>query len=389
MDKDMDRENKTTFIIGAGASTEFNFPISSGLVEKIRDCLENVVGQILAEHGTFTHNEREIRSFSEFLKKNGDANIIHKCIKYLSLKRDASGNVTNQLDKNELNKYISAARTINNKLITGTTSIDTYLGWNDTTDYEVLISKIAITAIIRNCEYNSSIYENHNRKIDFRSQALSNSYLVQIYAKLNRMCNLKPEQIFKNKNFIIFNYDLCFEQLFFKYLRQNRSKSAIEAYQIIKSANIIHPHGTSNDFELSADGETNFGNINIDYNNCASFINHSRSNIKLHTELELNMEKKKQLEEMIYEANSVFILGFGYHPDNLQILSPSKNYKQIPNRKLIANIFGMKETGAISTLQKLGSIANGADIFPLDRYITRDINYSVSDVISEYESEIV
>lgn len=373
----MNLSDETTFVIGAGASTDFDFPTSDKLVERILLCLENVITKIIARYGK-SFDQKKNQFADNFIEGHQDAKLIYYSIIYLS--KNENEHQDKNIDVNLLNKYLDAANSIKERLGTLSTSIDEYLGRKQITEYELILSKISISSIIKNHEYNSILYENYNKKIAYGSKEINRTYLFKLFKIFSQR---EAEDIFKNRNFIIFNYDLCFEQLFFKFLQKNKGLDAKSAFSLIKSANIIHPYGTTIEFDIDHSNETNFGNIHSD-NDYDSFIERARNNIKLHTDIQMNEKVKDKIECAIYQSKTVAFLGFGYHPDNLRLLSTNKDFKPIPNRKIIANFFKVSETNIRVHKERLGSIAHLGEIYPVDERISRDRDFTASDLIDEY-----
>ena len=373
-------DNQTTFIIGAGASNEFEFPVSNELVTRISLCLKNVVSKLKSELPNRPYQPQDDVPFHRFIDANMDAKIIYNCIRVMSCNENPDGSRANTINYKKLFDYIKVADSINDKIETLTSTIDEFLGRRETTPDEKIISKIAISSIIRYCEQNSVLFENHNKKIPYGISQLNSTYLFKLYRILSQN---GVDEIFTNRNFIIFNYDLCFEQLFFKFIQKAGGRSAQEAFDLISKANIIHPYGTACEFVLDPSGETSFGMLDgsINYD---QFIERASYDLRLHTDVEINHELKNNIERAVYEAKTLVILGFGYHRDNLKLLSTSKEFKKIPKRRVIANFYKMSETNIRVIKERLGSIAYFGEIHPADDRISNDKNLSASQLIDEY-----
>jgi len=278
---------KTLFILGAGASQEAGLPVGTKLADYISVLLEanNTAGP--TDPG---HPGQQLLSllYQKFpLPDNG---------------------------------YDRAAQ-----IITGgvrfAKSIDDFLDRHSDKEHVQRVGKAAIVKSILDAE-NQSFFKNN----PFKSRAMQNELDKTWYMRFFRMLgsDIKAQnasQIFDNVAFIVFNYDRCLEYFLENALQLVYNIARDDAQSIIDDLNIIHPYGLVANLPRRQAGVP-FGAASADY---AALSN----NVKIYTEQYGAADVMNAIEEAMFKAEQIAFLGFGYHEQNLHLLTPAN---QLPSK---------------------------------------------------------
>jgi hypothetical protein len=249
---------ETVFILGAGASRPYEYPVGSELRKKI-------------------------------------------CIK---LKADF---LDNEIDSNEvyITQFMDAYAHSN------VYSIDKFLTNNPNFEY---IGKKAVVYYILESEVKSNFpYQLKSSKLDWFSE------LYNIMT--NEMLGADSyNQFLNNKvSFIIFNYDRMLEAFLFDSLRNNYKHIPFNKIsEIIKKISVIHVYGKI--VNLPWEGSTESAQYKkVDYQNHEVLDNYIENIRVIYDERNEDtiIEKAKSILE---KAERIFFLGFGYAKENLQLL---------------------------------------------------------------------
>lgn len=251
-------KEETVFILGAGASRPYGYPVGSELRKKI-------------------------------------------CIK---LKADF---LDNEIDKNEV--YITEF--MNAFARSNVYSIDKFLANNPRYEY---IGKKAIVYYILESEVNSNLpYQLNNSKFDWFSE------LYNIMT--NEMLGADSyNQFLNNKvSFITFNYDRMLEEFLFDSLRSNYKHIHFNKIsEIIRKISILHVYGKIDKLRWEGSTESTLYK-NVDYKNSEVLDNYIE-NIKVIYDERNEDTVFKKAKNILEKAERIFFLGFGYAKENLQIL---------------------------------------------------------------------
>lgn len=253
----------TLFILGAGASCPYNYP--SGKELRRRICLD------------FVDNYRN----------------------YIIDYQDGNDSV---------NDYINQLKDFTTRFLESSTkSIDLFLARNPRL---VGFGKYAIALEILKAELDSNFSDTMDKpELDWYSY---------LYDKLtNTLLDKDDFEISKNNvSFITFNYDRSIEQFLFRSLFNSfEGIKEPDAASEIKKVPIIHIFGKVAPLPWEADLNTIAYKSEISDSN----IQIACKNIRVIDEgLEDNVFVKSR--ELISVADKIFFLGFGYRPENMQIL---------------------------------------------------------------------
>ncbi len=135
-------------------------------------------------------------------------------------------------------------------------------------------------------------------------------------------------EIFDNVSFVIFNYDRCVEFFLEHALPQLYGISKGDAKAILAELDFIHPYGV-------IDPSVPFGSPTGNYVELAA-------GIKTYTEQIGDADLRNILSTKVPDADHIVFLGFAYHDQNMELLTPQK---PIPaSHRIFGTAYGMSES---------------------------------------------
>jgi hypothetical protein len=307
----------TTFIIGAGGSFDFGFPLG----DKLRDCITDLLK--INDPNISTNFSDPV--LAPLLRD--------KAVQEAGLKAWPT----------RLAAYRRAASII----IAGlpfARSIDTLLdGLRDDPDVEFL-AKLAIATVILRAEHNSPLTAkvvhaaNADQIVAQRLKRLTSSWhaeLGQILYEGHTRHTL--EEIFQRASFVIFNYDRCIEEFLTTSLMRRFAVDRARALAAVAKCRIVHPYGQVGGYFPDEPGHVPFGACEIEN------LLPVASGIKTFTE---SMEEATgdEVKDAIARAETLVFMGFGWLPQNMELLTA--NGRVTHAAKVFATALGM-EVGEI------------------------------------------
>jgi hypothetical protein len=139
--------------------------------------------------------------------------------------------------------------------------------------------------------------------------------------------------IFYRITFISFNYDRCLELFLFEALRQSYGIDPKRGSDICNTAKIFHPYGVVG--TLPHENKTTpvpFGNESE--NNYLEMA----GRIRTYTEEIADYNQLDDIKNVVSNAELIVFLGFGFHTQNLDILTSGEPGKQ---KEILATVMGM------------------------------------------------
>jgi hypothetical protein len=293
--------SKTVFVVGAGASTDFGFPVGNGLKGDIAVVIR-------------PHNEPLWPpDFAEATVKRA-----------LTLHWQNEGVAPEQWDA-ELRQYIASA-TDYLRVFTVTPSIDKYIDlWRDNRR-TVLLGKIAIASCILGRERKSKLFtggRNNDVGPFEKFSGTAGSWIHKLALFLGS--DINPNNImnyFKNMSFITFNYDRCIEQFFYYYVHTYLSRlEPHDAEALLEELKVLHVYGSlsKNPRDIAGGG---FGSEPT-----AHRLLESAQSIRTFTETNDDSAFELEVKNRISEAETLVFLGFAFTKDNLSILEANERHK--------------------------------------------------------------
>jgi len=251
-------KKNTVFVLGAGASCPFGFPIGKELVRIIIQNLtsRNLLRQILSNHG---FDEDKINDFGKALLGAQPA------------------------------------------------SIDTFL--EHRLDFEK-IGKEAIAGSLLPFEcwsgFDKMLLNNHK------------NWYRYLFNRLNTSFETFDNN---NLSVITFNYDRSFEHYLFTVLKNTYNKSDEECAEKLKSIPVVHVHGSlgSLTWQESSLRLVRYG-VWSDERNRGLAVGRGGENIIIVHEANKETSEFQKAHELLSQADCVYFLGFGFNKDNARRL---------------------------------------------------------------------
>jgi hypothetical protein len=267
---------QTLFVVGAGASAEFDLPVGRELARQIGEMMD-----IRYEFG-----DRSIGT--------GDTSLY--------------GMLTQQM-RRSVHEYQQAAWLIRDGIALAQ-SIDDFIDLHRNNPFVVHYGKAALAKAILKAERNSRLFvDRHNENAVFNPAQIADTWLVRFVHMVGRGVPRENVcEIFDRVSFIVFNYDRCIEYFLQNALRLLYGIREDEAYDIVANLHIIHPYGVV--------GNAPFGNGRADYAALAE-------QVKTYTEQMTNGNILKAVRDEVERAQCIVFFGFAYHSQNLLMLKPA------------------------------------------------------------------
>lgn len=335
--------SKTLFIVGAGASKEVGIPIGTELVERIARLL---------------YFEIDLGGLQK-----GDHQFFN--------------NIRRSLGNDETNRHLKAARQISEGLGLAN-SIDSYI---DTHQHNSKISfwgKTAIIHTILQAERKSALFidkMSSRDTIDFKN--LEGTWYVQFFKILMEQVPLNNlESLFNNIAIVCFNYDRCIQHFLICAVSSHYSIHYEKSRELVESLQILHPYGSVGKLPIAG---SNNEQIEFGQNNNVEIARLSES-IKTYTEQIEDNELLKKVREEVKKAETIVFLGFGFHPQNMNLLKPERNSNA---RQIYATAKGISNSDKAVIENQIRSVVNTNSYNQLLKIQVRN-DLSCAELFPEY-----
>ena len=275
------RKQNTVFILGAGASVPYGFPTSKGLRKDIIDNFS--------------------RRYSPFIPQ-GDA---HKD----SVKRNQITHV------NEFKRYFNLSSIF---------SIDYFIARNPRF---IDFGKDAIILHLLEFKKNSK-FRQHTKIEHSDWYSFLYNYMISEARSANSFSKISNNHL----SFLTFNYDRSLEHFLIESLShsfENIHEDDIE--QILLNNSIYHIYGSISDLPSKNSKGLEYGG-NVDFKELSIL---QQNILTIGDKFKINDD----ILDIIYEADRIFFLGFGFDKINLINLRISQNLR--PNQKIYATVYGL------------------------------------------------
>ncbi|OSI26580.1 hypothetical protein [Bradyrhizobium canariense] len=273
-------KQNVVFVIGAGASREYDFPLGSHLKDEIAS----------ATRFRFDHGTSRLSSGSPELLDH--------------IRRHVAG------DLSRSNDYTKAANVLAGA-IPSFISIDEALHYVSESPEAVEVGKIAIVEQILKAERGSALAFDTRTG---RPGQLPDGWIAEFFSMAIAGVQRKElHSIFEHVTFINFNYDRAIEQYLYWALQERASAGANEAKEIVDGLNMLRPYGSIGRFSPNYGDQFAFGTT-------AHFDPFSRLDaLGTYTD-QKPMHDLKAMSAALLDAKMILILGFGYHPSNVDVI---------------------------------------------------------------------
>jgi hypothetical protein len=276
--------SKVVFVVGAGASVDYGFPLGTSLVAEIRDLLYDFVDPHSLREGPLARD----------------------------LMRPPAG---------MSDEWPAAARAMHVAL-SAADSIDQFLYTRRSSPKIIQLGKMAIIERILRKERDSALARIQSPEVHLSHQAVHqvrDTWLGKFFRLVCR--DRAPDEMcdaFGGVTFVTFNYDRCIELYLFHGLRLLMHLDEVSTNEILGRLPIFHAYGSLGD--LPASGRSSrpvaFGADQVRLGEAAKGIKTFRED---------GVEKGSDIpaiQEAIAQADRIVFLGFGYHPQNMKLLFP-------------------------------------------------------------------
>jgi hypothetical protein len=269
---------KTLFVVGAGASTDFNLPIGTKLTRRI----EALIRDELESPGILT-------ATAKYMSDGGN---------YVAAMRDLAGGLL-------------AAR-----------SIDRFIDSRKGRPLVEAFGKCGIASALSYAEQNSTLavgepigelaWSEAHAIVD----ASRSSWIAGLFALLVE--GVSPEDsgsVFEDVSFVTFNYDRCIEhylQLAFQHMQDQTAEAARD---LVKQIGVEHVYGSLGPLP----GLEEPGRASVPFGGGNEYLAFAAGEIRTFTET-IDERIVQRVREQISKAEVVVFLGFGFDPLNVSLL---------------------------------------------------------------------
>ncbi|BCJ90820.1 hypothetical protein IZ6_15550 [Terrihabitans soli] len=289
----------TVIVVGAGASAEYGMPTGDGLKKRIRE---------------------EVRfGFDNGRTVSGCDVLFHSLWMKFS---------------NVIQKYVIGGNDLS-KAIDSFVSIDEALHFFASRSEIVTIGKMAIAKSVLAAERQSSLYDPSDWIIEGSFRDFRSGWLTQLLAvALSGARQDAIEDIFSNVTIINFNYDRVIEQYIYQALQHHVGITEDRAIETLRRLRVLRPYGSIGYLNWQSPEGIPFGHEPIP---CPVLMS---KNIQTYTEQKRDDGLSSAISEAIIKAELTVVLGFGFHPQNMQILVPTARSSR---NALFATVYGLDE----------------------------------------------
>ncbi|WP_156360063.1 hypothetical protein [Sphingomonas sp. Leaf10] len=284
---------KTVFVLGAGASAELKLPVGETLKSWIADALALDAG-------------RRIGAFSDE----------HVETAVLSYVYEEERNMQPQVYR----EYEQAA-TVISKALPFALSIDQYLDSQRANPVIVNLGKIGIASSILKAERQSIIgnplrqavrLQGGESRLPAEVRQTWHLKLVQLLTAGKAKEDL--DSLFNDVAFIVFNYDRCLEHYLTLALSRYYGTEANAMSQVLSRLEIVHPYGQVGNMPWQGGTTVPFGGEAE-----GQLRNVARSLLTFTESAQSGVTE--QVKSLIETAETVVFMGFGYLPQNVELLT--------------------------------------------------------------------
>lgn len=273
-----------TFVVGAGASAEFNLPVGSELVKEIASALSFDID----EFGS-------VRSYAD--------EILFKAIRQ-------------SLGQEKSNSAYSAASSIRKNMGLAP-SIDNFLEARKSDLNLIEVGKLAIARTLLRAEKRSTLAfdeTNHYNRLEFST--MQENWLKVLFRILVEGRDYRGFlECLSRLSFVVFNYDRVIERFLFLATESYFEVESAKVADDLKSRlNIVHPYGVLGSLQSQVIG-SGFGRADDPFS-----LTHSANQLRTFSEGVADGTVKAMISDFIAKSEAVFFLGFAFHPINVKLL---------------------------------------------------------------------
>ncbi len=304
-------EKKTTLVVGAGASREYDLPIGEGLKERIAASLKTI-GQRSDDSLRVVHHDR------------GSDEVLVTAIERVGdpRRREWKGHAQMMWEG-----------------ILQASSIDRYLHLHRADEMRVKIGKLAIARAILVAEQKSYLGQKKIDPLAIKEKVKGPNWLNELLMRLQEDTSLdRMEEMFSNLTIITFNYDRTIEHYLYHAIRDLTGLTPSQAAQIMSHLVIIHPYGKIGRLPWQPDDGTPALPYGHHERLEAADVIAAGDRLKTFTEAVDYETVTHSLHNAISQCDTLVFLGFAFLKQNIELLRPSDPSNV---RRVEATRFGM------------------------------------------------
>ncbi|MDJ0278681.1 hypothetical protein QLH51_17955 [Sphingomonas sp. 2R-10] len=293
----------TTFVIGAGASAELDFPTGPGLLRDISELLQ---------------------FGSQFDHVNGSSAALDIGLAYARL--------TGQSRINPSDPFYDAAARVRSAADIAR-SIDNVIDQNDDDPLVEMVGKLAIAYRLLTAEAESKLSEAPEQPGIFDLQNLRDTWLLPLGQMLTTdIRKSRVESIFDQLTIITFNYDRSIEAYLPTLLVAAYGLDHADAVAISQRVRIFHPYGQVGrlSWDLGVDGGIPYGWVARDR------LELIAPQLRTFTEQLADGDELTAMRNAVQQAEHLVFLGFGFHRQNMRLLAPDMDAQ---STKIIGSLY--------------------------------------------------
>jgi len=297
-------QEKTTIVLGAGASAEARLPTGAQLKKMIAASL------------TFTYKRGHVTSGDEIM--------------FQTLQQEPN-----------IDECVRAAERIR-KALPQAPSIDEFIDNHRGNAAIERCGKLAIVRSILQAEKQSSLFVNPSnfyKELNFSS--VEDTWFNIFWQRITANCQADQlEKRFSSIVFIVFNYDRCLEHYLYRSIQNYYGLSSDAAGNLVSSIKIYHPYGTVGSLPWSSDQpKVEFGAEPI-----VGQLGDLAEQIRTFTEgTDPQMSEVLAIRNHVAEADKLLFLGFAYHQQNIKLLKSEEKFRSNSNSRCWGTAYGISD----------------------------------------------
>lgn len=284
----------TVFVVGAGASAEYDIAVGDRLKFKIADLLDFYFDGHSLSRGDY--------QVAEHLKRHCQA---------------ATG--IYQMSQ----EHFKSARLIS-QAMPHALSIDNFIDAHRGNESVALCAKLGIVKSILLEEGQSRIagLKEDFKPFDFASVA--DTWITRLFQMLSEsVSRADVAQVFDNLTLVVFNYDRCIEAYIPRALAEYYDLQLAEVSQLMTKLTIIHPYGVAGGLNAQGRLTVPFGSTDVN-------ILDTSLGIRTFSEGVEDPATTAAITHALNIAHTLVFLGFSFHPLNMKLLeAPTNNLRRI------------------------------------------------------------
>ena len=284
----------TVFVVGAGASAEYEIAVGDTLKFKIADLLD-----FYFEGHQLTRGDYQI---SEWLKRYNQS---------------TGGRY--QMSQ----EHFRSARLIS-QAMPHALSIDNFIDAHRGDENVAICAKLAIVKAILLEEGASRLAGLREEHKSFDFSSVANTWITRLFQMLSESVSRDEVfNVFDNLTLIVFNYDRCIEAYLPRALAEYYDLEGNQAREVISKLTIIHPYGVAG--ALNAQGR-----LAVPFGSTETDILQAATSIRTFSEGVDDPATTAAIEHAMASVETLVFLGFSFHPLNMKLLeAPTKNLRRI------------------------------------------------------------